>query len=352
MTPISLMRSSLRPRYERALEVPSLDAHAGLLLQRGLAEHRDGDTGAKARHIDLLCERAGSKFYRRAFKRWRQHTVDEDRFRTVTMALEARLLCGLAGSGMLETGCAISRSYGAPYIPGSSVKGVVSAYARDRLGKAGLAICNDLFGTPADDDPSGALSGLIVFHDAWWVPGSRERPLVQEIVTTHHRDYYAQEKSKAATDFDSPVPNPQVAVHGDFCFVLEGPSAWLELSGEMLTEALYMRGVGARTRSGYGIFAAEPESRDERGSEWLGRKIPELIARHKLKSAYQVLSSRVLADAWSEIDDPEVKRAAFLDIRARARREGWWETASQRTRSMRKAKAIYDQYAASQNIGD
>lgn len=349
--PVPLMRSGLRPRYERALQDPRLDAHPGLLLQRGLAEHGDGDTESKAHHIDLLCERAVSEFYGHAFKRWRRFTADESRFRTVTMALVTRLFCGLAGGGMLETGCAISHSHGAPYIPGSSLKGVVSAHARDRLGTDGRAICNELFGAPVDDE-SAAYSGLVVFHDAWWVPGSRERPLVQEIVTTHHRAYYAQEGSAAATDFDSPVPNPQVAVHGDFCFVIEGPSEWLGLSAEMLTEALCVRGVGAKTRSGYGIFATEPEAREEQGSEWLDRKIPELIDKHKMKSEYQVLSSWVLADAWSKIDDPGVKRAAFLDIKARACNQGWWETASRGPRSMRRAKSIYDRYAASENVGD
>lgn len=121
---------------------------------------------------------------------------------------------------MLETGCAIAHSYGAPYIPGSSIKGVVSSHARHDRNLPDVD-CNELFGVePSEDNPAG-LSGLITFHDAWWVPNPYQRnPLVQEVVTTHHPDYYGDEVNTPATDLDSPIPNAQIAVHGSFLFVL------------------------------------------------------------------------------------------------------------------------------------
>ena len=284
----SLIRHALRPLYEAAQ-----DAHPGLLLQRGLPEHKEGGNEAKSRHIVRVCGSRWDKesegkgrgdgrshgrsaartegttrhdaagFYRRAYERWRQTTSDAMRFRSVVLKLETRLFIGLAGGGMLETGCAIGHSHGAPYIPGSSLKGVVNACARGRLGstKEGQAAYDELFGAPATEDRPAGLSGLITFHDAWWVPGSADRPLAPEIVTTHHPDYYRHEgrstaegKSTAPTDFDSPIPNAQVAVRGAFLFVIEGPPGWLVLAEQMLIAVLNSRGAGAKTRTGYGLF--------------------------------------------------------------------------------------------------
>ncbi len=257
-----LMRDSLRPLYR-----VKQDAHLGLLLQRGLTEHDEGNQTAKTKHIERVCQSTAGEFYKRTYNRWKQATADINRFRRVFLKLETRLFIGLTGGGMLETGCAISHSHGMPYIPGSSVKGVVNAFVRERLGTGGDDIREELFGAPATKDQPAGLSGLITFHDAWWIPGSAHCPLVQEVVTSHHLEYYGTEGATLATDFDSPVPNAQVAVQGDFLFVLEGPLAWLELAEEMLTDALSTHGVGAKTRAGYGLFREDAERREQEEKE-------------------------------------------------------------------------------------
>ena len=275
-----LMRRSLRLLYRQAS-----DAHPGLLLQRGLAEHDEPDntheeageeTTVKLCHIKRVCNCSTSDFYRRAYARWKRTTDDPSRFRAVILELQSRLFIGLTGNGMIETGCVIGRSHGAPCIPGSSIKGVVSALARDRLGTDpnGQHIREEFFGRSSSlarsrpgRDPNGrdirkelfgrsdtGLSGLITFHDAWWVPGSAPRPLVLEVVTSHHHKYYSEDGSTPATDFDSPIPNAQVAVQGAFLFVIEGPVDWLDLAEQMLVATLTTRGIGAKTSSGYGLF--------------------------------------------------------------------------------------------------
>ena len=238
-----LMRDALCPLYKQAE-----DAHPGLLLQRGLRADQDNNSDAKTSHIRRVCEIRPDDFYRHAYQRWWQATTDTERFRQVPMEAEHRLFIGLTGGGMLETGCAISHSYGVPYIPGAGIKGAVAASTRERLaGHAeGAAICHELFGTPATEDRPGGGSGLMTFHDGWWIPDSVRAPLVQEVVTTHHPDYYGKEGAQLATDFDSPVPNAQVAVQGKFLFVIEGPAEWLELARSILIEALVTGGLGAR----------------------------------------------------------------------------------------------------------
>ena len=363
----SLIRQALRPLYEAAQ-----DAHPGLLLQRGLPEHKEGGNEAKSRHIVRVCGSGWDKesegkgrgdgrshgrsaartegttrhdaagFYRRAYERWRQATSDAMRFRSVVLKLETRLFIGLAGGGMLETGCAIGHSHGAPYIPGSSVKGVVNACARERLGSTedGRAACDELFGAPATEDRPAGSSGLITFHDAWWVPGSADRPLAPEIVTTHHPDYYGQDGRTPATDFDSPVPNAQVAVHGAFLFVIEGPPGWLVLAEQMLIAALNTRGAGARTRTGYGLFEAPTVPR----CEWVDTTLAALADKYKAKEEV-ILRGGPFAQAWNALEDPALKREAFSDIRSRWQEKGWWDEPPQ-GRSAEQAKAIYDGYSA------
>ncbi|MCY3843818.1 MAG: RAMP superfamily CRISPR-associated protein [Acidobacteria bacterium] len=335
-----LMRAALRPLYEAGT-----NPHPGLLLQRGLAEH-DDDPGIKAKHVERICRSTASDFYRRAYARWTQATADTTRFRSVNLKLKTRLFIGLTGGGMLETGCAISRPHGTPYIPGSSVKGVVAAHALERLDGTGDTF-RELFGARPTEDRPDAMSGLIVFHDAWWAPGSAERPLVKEVVTTHHPAYYAEEGATPATDFDSPVPNAQVAAQGAFLFVVEGPTNWLDFAQRMLVSALTTSGAGAKTRAGYGLFAT-PEGSGAPpgpGRKWVVDTVAELTAKPGVQRD-QALRGKALADAWSSIDDAMLKRAALAEIRARWQERGWWD--NPQGGAARKAKAIYDAWPAGQ----
>ena len=315
--PTQLMRASLRPLYKVAQEPDARPAHPGLLLQRGLTEHdkdnqaaktaHKDNQAAKTNHIERVCQSTASEFYKRTYNRWKQATANRNRFRRVFLKLETRMFIGLTGGGMLETGCAISHSHGMPYIPGSSIKGVVNAYVRERLGAAGTEIREELFGAPATEDQPAGLSGQITFHDAWWIPGSALRPLVQEVVTSHHLEYYGKEGATPATDFDNPIPNAQVAVQGSFLFVLEGPLAWLELAEEMLTDALGSYGVGAKTRAGYGLFREDAERREQEEAERReqlseGRRRVEDLERQleKFKAAEDQQQKRGIRDKVKE----------------------------------------------------
>ena len=333
-----LMRAALRPLYEAAT-----NPHPGLLLQRGLAKH-DDDPDIKAEHVKRICRGTADPFYRRAYARWTRATADTSRFRSVSLKLKTRLFIGLTGGGMLETGCAISRPHGTPYIPGSSVKGVVAAHARERLDESGDTF-RELFGARPTEDSPDALSGLIAFHDAWWVPGSAERPLVEEVVTTHHPAYYAGEGATPATDFDSPIPNAQVAAQGEFLFVVGGPSEWLDFAQRMLVSALTTNGAGAKTRAGYGLFAiretgatGDSGTSPSPGRRWVDDTVAELAARPGVQPE-QALRGKALAESWSSIDEPALKETALAEIRARWQQRGWWD--NPQGGAARRAKAIY-----------
>ncbi len=242
------------------------DAHPGLLLQRGWTDYVNTDaanegTGGKGQHIERICAVSIDDHYRHAFERWKKATDDDARFTRIALKIEGRLLIGLTGGGALETGCAVSHSYGMPYLPGSSIKGAVRAWAEKAMPEWKTQF-NELFGK---DDAS--ISGLVVFHDAWWIPDSgggahKSQPFVADIVTPHHPDYYAGKGP--ATDLDSPVPNALIGVRGSFLFTLEGDPLWLGLAETMLVKALAESGIGAKTRAGYGYLAADERDAKER----------------------------------------------------------------------------------------
>ncbi len=338
---VDLVRECLRD----AFKAEGKSAHSGLLLQRGYPEDSGAQNDAKSRHIRRVCEAFDEKFHERAYQRWCRHTPDTSGFHSFELALKSRLLIGLNGGGILETGCTISHTYGAPCLPGSSIKGVVAAYARERLGQAGEDLVAEVFGAQSDKEGVNDKAGLIAFHDAWWVPESAEKPLVPEIVTSHHPGYYSSDGEKPATDFDSPVPNAQIGVQGAFRFTLAGPSEWLCLAREMSVSALRERGIGARTRSGYGYFSErtpEPSLHP-----WVKEKIERIrkapgMAQEKKED---ILRGKSLAEAWQEITDPGTQEEAFQSIRAYWQHKGWWDDPP-RGKSSKRAKEIYAGYDA------
>jgi CRISPR-associated protein Cmr6 len=359
-----LMRRTLRPLYQAAS-----DAHPGLLIQRGFPCHDpDSEDGRKAKteHLQRVCAIRASSFYHNAYARWRSATEDPLRFRQLLLTLETRLFIGLTGGGMLETGCAFSHTYGMPYIPGSSVKGVVRAQVQSSaFGQKYPALLAELFGAAADPEavhedsrpapedtgledsrpapedtvryPQG-LSGIVTFHDAWWVPGSAEQPLVEEIVTSHHLEYYGNEGRTPASDMDSPIPNAQIAVQGQFLFVLEGPPTWLELVQEMLRTALATRGIGARTRTGYGLFDPAPRRAAAPVCPWVEETLDRLSRKNNSKPE-ETLRSKALAQEWQVLSDPVLKTEALKDIRQRWEDAGWWDTPP--GKSAKAARALY-----------
>ena len=253
---ISLMRESLKKLISGNLK----DAHAGLLMQRGLPEWNQDDKQAKEDLIEKIAKIPApvkDSLYALAFTRWVQATSDTSRFATFAAGISGRLYTGLNSAGALETGISTHHTYGMPLIAGSSVKGIARSYAESLgLDKAYLTV---LFG---DDSDSGSLkAGALVWHDAWFVPASTQ-PFAAEIITTHHQDYY-NGKQLEADEMESPIPNQQIATQGSFYFAIEcapGAQAWAVYAQNLLFQALQTQGAGSKTASGYGYFTEADEA--------------------------------------------------------------------------------------------
>ncbi len=275
-----------RTAIERLSPQKSESINPSLWLQKGLKEKEEDkdkplkeEDNPKTKHLKEL---VGFKcdLYPKAYNRWFDLISAEHRFSQTVMTLENRLLIGLTGNGALETGCSLSRNYGMPYIPSSSVKGVVRAWVEQHLKDVPPNEIAELFGT-RDSEHVNRVSGLVTFHDAWWIPFDKDKakpepkPFVLDVVTTHHQAYYNSGQAEPS-DKDSPIPNHQLAVQGSFLFVIEGAPEHVELCQKMLVQALQDNGIGAKTAAGYGYMDEDAELLDFLVEESLPR-VPEKI---------------------------------------------------------------------------
>lgn len=225
-----------------------MDAHAGLLLAKGMTCEPEGKQ--KQEHIEKIARLNESDIYIEAFNRWK---VTTSSFAHTEKALVGRLYIGVTRDNALETGITVSHTYGMPMIPGSAVKGLCRASASAWLKNKEASAY--LFGNePEETDEAKMEVGGLIFHDAWWIPEEGKKPFVPEVITVHHQEYYGGEGKQPATDFDSPVPAPQIATQGSFYFVIEGEPAWTKLAIRLLEKGLSERGIGSKTSSGYGFF--------------------------------------------------------------------------------------------------
>lgn len=230
-----------------------------------------------------------SDVYKSAYRRWHtlkpKHKPSLDR----EFATRSRLVIGLGGASVHETGLTLHRIYGVPYLPGTALKGLTAAYCRNYPGGSTDAnapqfseqgdVYRALFGGPALTDPKTktvikpACAGFISFLDAWLIPPPNDAAGIgihTDVLTPHHQNYNGgptdQEGGKFAppTDFDEPIPVPFLSITGKFCVRLVADTSpsdpngdkLLQLAMDLLEKALSTNGLGGKTTSGYGRMVA------------------------------------------------------------------------------------------------
>ena len=273
-------------------------SHAGLVLNRYLvhavptknaseAEKKAHQDDKRQLHRDATTAATASlTYYALAYHRWKESLPSDT---SIVLPVQGRLIVGLGGDNVLETGITLHHTYGVPMIPGSALKGLAAHYcdqvwgladpkfrkARGKKDEAIGAYHEVLFG--ATDD-----SGHITFHDAWIIPDSIRADgtsgLVLDVMTPHHSHYYSDKTYESGakkgdlippTDFDDPTPIPFLSVAGAFhiavsCDVLgEAGGHWAKLAFDLLKESLREWGVGGKTSSGYGRLGTINVSSDE-----------------------------------------------------------------------------------------
>ncbi len=218
--------------HARRARLDSLDAvastNAGLWIDRCLPAVDGNPT--KQQHIadgsDKIRAAAG---YPEAFARWETSVQQTARADAAVvqrwMRVAGRLIVGLGNKGPLEAGLTLSRTWGVPILPGTALKGVAAAAARQ-------LVQDDAWRGPTESQAAGASyvalfgdtdeAGAVAFLDAWWIPPPdnaatlHKRIFDLDVITTHHADYYTSQPPKAPTDMDDPVPISFATTKGGF----------------------------------------------------------------------------------------------------------------------------------------
>ncbi|MGI6365390.1 MAG: type III-B CRISPR module RAMP protein Cmr6 [Bacillota bacterium] len=162
-----------------------------------------------------------------------------------------RFITGTGNTNPMENGFTFHPILGTPYLPGSSLKGLVRSWMLSNL-LDGKQLIEDVFGTSTAD--SDGRAGNIIFFDALPV---RPVHLAVDVMTPHYPEYYQNQKPPG--DWQSPLPIPFLTVDSEqtFMFAIAPIDNKVELLDRVeahLISALDEWGAGAKTATGYGRF--------------------------------------------------------------------------------------------------
>jgi CRISPR-associated protein Cmr6 len=201
----------------------------------------------------------------RAYLAAREAFSSSDNLLNIKFRPEWRFVTGLGGHNVYETGITLHHIYGVPYIPASSIKGVIRSWVIFTVPEFNnsekLALENDtfrnLFGGPEASNSRKACQGKITFFDAMPTQSPRIEP---DIMNPHYPKWYSGAGGTAPVDTDNPNPVFFLTVkETPFQFLIGSKS--FDLSQELffnkkiedwLIEALSEHGIGAKTAAGYG----------------------------------------------------------------------------------------------------
>lgn len=166
--------------------------------------------------------------------------------KAINAELISPLLLGSGQKNALEFGLLLHPTYCIPYIPGSSIKGLVSQVAYWEGAEEAEQM--KVFGTQDQQ-------GLVEFMDAYPHVKSGQLKLREETLTTHYTEYYMGDTPPAPYLEPNPVMYFTLKEGCQFTFRLVGEeSQVLETAEKWLKIGLADYGIGAKTSLGFGRF--------------------------------------------------------------------------------------------------
>lgn len=245
--------------------------------------------------------------------------------RAEVFTTETRFVTGLGRSHPVENGFAWHPTLGTPFLPGSSVKGLVRSWAESGVDpRPGPELRARLLGRPRTPERPGTVGG-VCFLDA--VPVSPVR-LEAEVMTPH---YAGWDEDDPPGDWRSPTPIPFLATAAGTSFLFgfipcRGMTGnELDRVSKWLCDALAWAGGGAKTAVGYGRFRpdqkhtreltqrieTEERARREKRERKEAEKTPEGRWRLKLhgRSETEILDLVRIHLEKERLEDPFERRA-------------------------------------------
>ncbi|MEW6574131.1 MAG: type III-B CRISPR module RAMP protein Cmr6 [Bacillota bacterium] len=183
-------------------------------------------------------------------------------------ATDWRFVTGLGREHPVENGFAWHHTLGVPYLPGSSVKGIVRAWAETWIDPPVSDDVRRIFGP--DGEVRDKHVGSVIFFDALPVKPVK---LEADVMTPHYALYYQQDRPENPPgDWYDPVPIPFLTVASGQVFLFavaprrpgdEQSRADCRQAADWLAEALAAIGAGAKTAVGYGRFVRQGKEESE-----------------------------------------------------------------------------------------
>ncbi|MBH8599293.1 type III-B CRISPR module RAMP protein Cmr6 [Thermoactinomyces sp. CICC 10523] len=175
------------------------------------------------------------------------------------MKTTSRLIPGMGRSHPVENGIIWHPALGVPYLPGSSVKGLVRAWATSYAseGTDEWREKNEIISRIFGPEESDRRAGSVIFFDALPI---RPLQLEMDIMTPHYQEYYKNPKQNSPREWESPNPIPFLTVAEEQPFIFAIAPRRLNDKHDLdkvinwLKEALVWIGAGAKTAVGYGRF--------------------------------------------------------------------------------------------------
>jgi len=178
----------------------------------------------------------------------------------INITSNSRTVVGMGIPHPLKNGLLFHHTIGMPYIPGSSIKGMVRAWAEQNINSdEEKEVFKRIFGSNPfiksdnNEKTDGTNIGNIIFLDALPL----KLKYCEDIMTPHYSKYYGEKEFPA--DWDSPNIIKFLAIE-DASFQLgiiprsKNMEKEIDLTYKWLKEAFEILGIGAKTAVGYGRY--------------------------------------------------------------------------------------------------
>lgn len=239
----------------------------------------------------------------------------------------APLSTGLGLEHPVENGFAFLNPYGIPYLPGSSIKGVVR--------KAAEELCLEdnadwtqvdidiLFGFEPADGSQESSRGAIIFWDS--IPEIQGDNMVIEIMTPHYGEYYQGNSTPHDAGQPTPIPFLAIPAQSKFNFSVTAnqnrlnenlKKDWQAKLQVAFEHAFDWLGFGAKTAVGYGAMAIDEylteSKKQKRKEEELINK--QVLERQKALAKLTPIERKLTELASSRLDHNMPELSYFIKL--------------------------------------
>jgi CRISPR-associated protein Cmr6 len=204
-------------------------------------DYRRNRNGLESGHKFMIKPNYGNLNFQQISQRLENQAKTFPEYQKVEFNPDWRLILGMGSASIYEVGMTLHHIYGIPYIPASSIKGLIRSWIiqncfgveKDSEAKAfheSKLLC-DIFGcgdstSYGDDKPKKKLNTYYKIHEKKWGFSNKKGDvtffdafpttapnLEPDIMNVHYPDYYNDKQGKTApTDFQSPNPIPFLTV--------------------------------------------------------------------------------------------------------------------------------------------